>query len=285
MFYQINKTIQTVTNYNGTFQLTFAPDILIQTILYIIQHSNHEQTLHSVFHQLMSIIPCDFTKDLPLPSDIFESLKAFMLSRKIINHNTNNSRIRMDEFIFTDLDCFNISNESIPNSTNIILSNSNLISPNIVLNNSNPNCTSPTQESNALDKSNSTSGNIKDSLDSTSDFFTELDDLLLFEHANNNNDETRISNIVLLNSLPTERYEHNTERNEDIRSIPSTNNSGSSQEINIQKKTKKIFNTNDEQNIKRRTSECINTNYCHNISLFQQMIEKTFSDFIVNRIS
>ena len=84
----------------------------------------------------------------------------------------------MDEFIFTNPDCFTISNKSKPNSTNVIL------------NNSNPNSTSPMQKSNALDKSNSTSGNIKYSLNSASNFFTELDDLLLFEHANNNNDET-----------------------------------------------------------------------------------------------
>ena len=62
------------------------------------------------------------------------------------------------------------------------------------------------------------------------------------------------------------------------------NNSGSSREIDVQKKTKKIF-TAEEQNIKRRTSEHVTTNCCHNISLFQQIIEKPFSEFIINKIA
>ena len=33
----------------------------------------------------------------------------------------------------------------------------------------------------------------------------------------------------------------------------------------------------------RRTSEQIHNSCCHNISLFQQIIEKLFSDFIINR--
>ena len=60
------------TNYYGTFQLTFTPNILIETILYMIQRSNHEQTLYSVFYQVMSTIPCDLTKDLSLTSNIWQ---------------------------------------------------------------------------------------------------------------------------------------------------------------------------------------------------------------------
>ena len=84
----INRTNS--TNYNGTFQLTFANDILIQTIFYIMPYSIHKQTLHSVFHQLMSIVPCDFTEDISSPYDIFENLKAFTLSQQIIYiHNSH----------------------------------------------------------------------------------------------------------------------------------------------------------------------------------------------------
>ena len=45
----VNRTNS--TSYNRTFQLTFAPDILIQTILYM-QRSNHKQTLHLFFINL-----------------------------------------------------------------------------------------------------------------------------------------------------------------------------------------------------------------------------------------
>ena len=92
-----------------------------------------------------------------------------------------------------------------------------------------------------LDESNSTSRNVKEFPDPTNSFFSEFHDILLFEHNNNNNQNT-ISN--LLQSLPTENYQHNTKRN-DTRNIASTNNSDNSEKINLQKKTTKIFNRCD----------------------------------------
>ena len=131
-----------------------------------------------------------------------------------------------------------------------------------------------------LDESNSNFNNIQDFPDSTNSFFSQLHDIMLFEH--NNDTRTTISN--LLQSLPTENYQHNTKRN-NTRNIASTNNSDNSKKINLQKKTRKIFNRCDQKNVKRRTSEHINTSCCHNISLFQQIIETPFSDFAINRIS
>ena len=50
---------------------------------------NSRTNITLCFSPLMSIVPCDFTKYISLPSDIFENLKAFTLSRQIINpHNS-----------------------------------------------------------------------------------------------------------------------------------------------------------------------------------------------------
>ena len=78
----INRTNS--TNYNGTFQLTFATDILIHTILYIIQRSNHQQTSHC-FSSTYVNRSMRFHKRHIFPSDIFEYLKTFTLSRQIIH--------------------------------------------------------------------------------------------------------------------------------------------------------------------------------------------------------